>query len=47
MKTNSEKSSKERKPFWRFISLAVAIGAIALGANILGHSAHNIGNIKK
>jgi anti-sigma-K factor RskA len=43
----SEKRSKERTPFWRFMGLAVAIGAVALSANLLGHSLHRFGNIKK
>lgn len=34
--TNPEKGSKEQNPLWRILKFAFSLGALAIGADVLG-----------
>jgi hypothetical protein len=36
MMANPEAGSKEQNPFWRLLKFALFLGAIAIGADVLG-----------
>ncbi|HUD07380.1 MAG TPA: hypothetical protein VMR34_05845 [Candidatus Saccharimonadales bacterium] len=37
---SKETSTKERSPIWRFMNVAIGIGILAIGANLLSRSLH-------